>query len=244
HGVGVMDAAWAAGDRAGPIQQGRFSELLVEKELDLPPDKDVLAFAERLRLSAAETSSIVETAPSAPPTPLALEPLAEPAIVPVAATVPEAPTTQPVAVAPSHQAPPAVPESARPLVASPRRMPSIPRWAIAASVLVVAAASAVAFARWTSGKGGVAAGNAVVAIGNITAYGADSAGGTLTAPVADLLTTSLARVHSIRVVSHGRMLELLHASGKGDTSTGAFLDAARQAGATQMIDGTLYARPG
>src|SRR5262249_45385461 len=28
------------------------------------------------------------------------------------------------------------------------------------------------------------------------------------------------------------------------TSSGAFLDAGRQAGATQMIDGTLYARPG
>src|SRR5262249_24786802 len=88
-------------------------------------------------------------------------------------------------------------------------------------------------------------GSAVVAVGNIAAYGSDSTPAALSAPVADLLTTSLARVRSIRVVSHGRMLELLHASGRNtDTSSGAFLDAARQAGATQMIDRTLYTRGG
>jgi tetratricopeptide (TPR) repeat protein len=59
------------------------------------------------------------------------------------------------------------------------------------------------------------------------------------------LTTSLARVHSIRVVSRGRMLELMRASGNSnDTSSSGFVNAARHAGATEMIDGTVYARAG
>jgi tetratricopeptide (TPR) repeat protein/TolB-like protein len=101
--------------------------------------------------------------------------------------------------------------------------------------------------RWTptaraTGANGT---RAVVAIGHIVSFGADSAQASLEAPVADLLTTSLARVQGIRVVSHGRMLELARSSANtNDTSAGGFVNAARQAGATEVIDGTVYARPG
>ena len=221
--VGLMDALAASGDRAAAIQHARVYELLVEQELDLPPDKDVLAFAERLRQNAVETPSIVEASAPATTAPSTIE-VAEPAR------------------APSRDV---SPTTASPSPTSPRATSPIRRiWFLTAALIVVATIGVAVAARARTGQAPASPGNAVVAIGNISAYGSDSAGGTLTAPVADLLTTSLARVHTIRVVSHGRMLELLHASGRTDTSTGAFLDAARQAGATQMIDGTLYARPG
>ena len=131
--------------------------------------------------------------------------------------------------------------SGRRLAASPIRRSG----SLTAALIVVATIGADRGRASAHGQTPASPGNAVVAIGNIAAYGSDSAqASTHRAASPILLTTSLARVHAIRVVSHGRMLELLHASGRTDTSTGAFLDAARQAGATQMIDGTLYARPG
>ena len=237
--VGLMDALAASGDRAGAIQHSRVYELLVDQELDLPPDKDVLAFAERLRQNAVETSSFIET--TAPT--LVAKPSA-PAPATVADTRPPAPAKIEVAEPARAVSGDAPPPAASPPAASFRPASPIRRiWFLTAALIVVAIGGTV-FARSRTGPAEAPDGNAVIAIGNIAAYGSDSAGGTLTAPVADLLTTSLARVHAIRVVSHGRMLELLQASGRTDTSTGAFLDAARQAGATQMIDGTLYARPG
>jgi DNA-binding SARP family transcriptional activator/TolB-like protein len=225
--VGLMDALAVSGDRAGAIQHARVYELLVEQELDLPPDKDVLAFAERLRQNAVETPSIVKTT-----APARVGNSGAPAATTIADTPPPEPATIEVAEparAPSGNAP----------------TPPIRRiWFLTAALIVVATIGVAVAARARTGQTPASPGNAVVAIGNISAYGSDSAGGSLAAPVADLLTTSLARVRAIRVVSHGRMLELLHASGRTDTSTGAFLDAARQAGATQMIDGTLYTRQG
>ena len=238
--VGLMDSLAAAGDRAGALQHARVYELLVEQELDLPPDKDVIAFAERLRQNAVETTSVVDTRTPAiaavigapTPAPAREDPQPAPVVIEAAGESRASASNEPTAAV----APPTTP--VRP--AAPRRRVWL---AAAVAATVVAAVGIAALARSRSGPGS-ASESAVVAIGNIAAYGSDSAGGALTAPVADLLTTSLARVHAIRVVSHGRMLELLHASGRTDTSTGAILDAARQAGATQMIDGTLYARPG
>ncbi|HET7374391.1 MAG TPA: hypothetical protein VFJ20_13470, partial [Gemmatimonadaceae bacterium] len=129
--------------------------------------------------------------------------------------------------------------------------PSSPRprgHVVTIGALVVAViAVALALWRWRSPAtpSGSDTGTPIVAIGNISAFGADSAQAALTAPVTDLLTTSLARVHSIRVVSHGRMLELMRASANAsDTSAGGFVNAARAAGATEVVDGTLYTRPG
>jgi DNA-binding SARP family transcriptional activator len=48
--IGLMEALAAAGDRASAIKQARIYEMLVEQELDLPPDREVTSLAERLRL--------------------------------------------------------------------------------------------------------------------------------------------------------------------------------------------------
>ena len=47
--VGLMRALAAAGDRVGAIEQASIYEVLIEEELELPPDRAVVAFAERLR---------------------------------------------------------------------------------------------------------------------------------------------------------------------------------------------------
>jgi DNA-binding SARP family transcriptional activator/TolB-like protein len=224
--VGLMDALAASGDRAGAIKHARIYEALIEQELDLPPDAEVVTFADRLRREAEAPLAIPEAPPPAPAT---AQSMVAPSIV-VPSIV--APSPQPVAV------PVATP------VAS-MLGPSRHSWAWAAVVLAVLGGGA--FATRTLWSGGAAPapgdGRAVIAIGHVAAFGADSAQNSLAAPVADLLTTSLARVHGIRVVSHGRMLELMRTLGNEKSDTSGFIEAARRAGATEVVDGTLFTRP-
>jgi len=51
--VRLMEAMAAAGDRPGAIRHAHIYELLVGEELDLPPDREVTAFAARLRVEGA-----------------------------------------------------------------------------------------------------------------------------------------------------------------------------------------------
>jgi DNA-binding SARP family transcriptional activator/TolB-like protein len=210
--VGLMDALAADGDRAGAIQHARIYEALIEQELDLPPDAEVIAFADGLRREADSTATTVVAPPSN--------------VTPVVA--PLAPTeSEPIA---------------RPI---PTGVASRRRWALAA-IAVVLLAAAVFATRATRSSGASAAprdARAVLAIGRVASFGADSAQSNLAAPVADLLTTSLARVRGIRVVSHGRMLELMRTFGSATPDTSGFIEAARRAGATEVIDGTLFTRP-
>ena len=56
-----------------------------------------------------------------------------------------------------------------------------------------------------------------------------------------MLATNLARAPGTRVVSTARMYELAREHGGSDTSASALLDAARRAGATELVDGALFA---
>ena len=226
--VGLMESLAAAGDRAGAIRQARVYELLVEQELDLPPDKEVMALAGRLRQTAGDVS-----VPAKP---------AEPAKS--AAVVPHEHKAEPATVAVPAPAVVSVTMPAPPVVDVRRRRALVPGLA----TLVIAVLGLFVLRNWnpTAGPPGAAGGIPVVAIGRIVAFGDDSAHASMAAPVADLLATSLGRSRGIRVVSHGRMLELMRRGGAGsDTGdAGAFVDAARRAGAAEVIDGTLYGRPG
>ena len=210
--VGLMEALAADGDRAGAIQHARIYEALIEQELDLPPDSEVIAFADRLRRDADAPAAVVSA------------PLAE------------LPTTASIA----SQSSELVSNSPTPGSRGSRRP-----WALA--VVVLALLGGAAFATrgiWSPGANAATSdARAVLAIGHVASFGADSAKNSLAAPVADLLTTSLARVRGIRVVSHGRMLELMRALGSEKSDTSGFIEAARRAGATEVIDGTLFTRP-
>ena len=210
--VGLMDALAANGDRAAAIQHARIYEALIEQELDLPPDAEVVAFADRLRREAdAPAATIAETPPNVVP-----------------AAVPLAPQESEPVVAPA------------PTAVVPRR-----RWTLAAvAVVLLAAAGFATRATWSPGESATPRdARAVLAIGRVASFGADSVQSNLAAPVTDLLTTSLARVRGIRVVSHGRMLELMRSLGSEKSDTSGFVEAARRAGATEIIDGTLFTRP-
>jgi DNA-binding SARP family transcriptional activator/tetratricopeptide (TPR) repeat protein/TolB-like protein len=215
--VGLMEALTAAGDRASAIKQAHIYEMLVEQQLELPPDREVTSLAERLRQQPEEPASIV------------------------------LPAEQPRSTGVVEEAPPqpAEPNVVAP-VATTRRM-RLP-WAVAA---VIVGVIGIAIA-WLYGARGLTRGvavsggpsRAVVAVGRIVSYGSDSSAKEMVGPVSDLLATSLARSPGLRVLSAGRMMELMRrARAPGDTS-GAFVDAARQAGATEVIEGMLYARPG
>lgn len=83
----------------------------------------------------------------------------------------------------------------------------------------------------------------VVAIGHIGQF--ESAGSTvpLGAPLGDLLATNLARIPGLRVVSPLRMLELEHqGAAASDSGGGSVIAAARTAGATELVDGTVFRR--
>src|SRR5512146_211264 len=235
--VGLMDAMAAAGDRAGALQHARVYELLIEQELDLPPDKEGLAVAERLRQTSDEPARAPESVVAVQTMAPALTTFTPPEVVTAVAS--EVATAPPVSEAPHPVTPVGLPGPS-----SPRPHGHVVTiGALAVAVIAVA----LALWRWRSPATPSASdtGTPIVAIGNIASFGADSGQAALTAPVTDLLTTSLARVHSIRVVSHGRMLELMRASANAsDTSAGGFVNAARAAGATEVVDGTLYTRPG
>ena len=213
--VGLMESLATAGDRAGAIKHARVYELLVEQELDLPPDKQVMALAERLRHSAGEPS------------------------LPVSATV-QAKSEASVVTAPLVALGDDQRHRARALRIRVATLAVVGATALAVGLIAVRDRRASAERRLgTNGE------VPVVAIGHIVAFGGDSAHASMAAPVADLLATSLGRSRGIRVVSQGRMLELMLLAGSArDTSAGAFVNAARRAGAGEVIDGTLYGLPG
>jgi Tol biopolymer transport system component/DNA-binding SARP family transcriptional activator len=69
--LSLMQALAAAGDRSGAIQHARVYEVLIEQELDLPPDRKVKELAERLRQESmvppTPTVALAAQPPAAPP---------------------------------------------------------------------------------------------------------------------------------------------------------------------------------
>ena len=228
--VGLMEALAADGDRAGAINQARIYELLVEQELDLPPDREVMALAARLRDVTATPAPRVISTIGGPPNETA---------PPAVSSTPELPAIATPLERPSSDA------GLPPVAGTTTRRNVLRRWSLVALVPAGIALAAVVFARWNFRTGSaVRSGETpVVAIGQIATFGDDSAHASLAAPLADLLATSLARSRGLRVVSQGRMFELmLRSGGTADTSAGRYVQAARLAGATEVVEGTLYGR--
>lgn len=124
-------------------------------------------------------------------------------------------------------------------VAVPKQRLRIRSVALAAAVtaVVAVAAASTAIARHTNRD------YPILAVGTIRDYaGADTAG--VAPTVAEMLATNLARVPRVHVLSTARIYELLGAQGlRGQEST-AMERAARDARATQIVQGMLYRRPG
>jgi TolB-like protein len=78
----------------------------------------------------------------------------------------------------------------------------------------------------------------VVAVGLITDYTRSDQ--ELGRPLADMLATDLARTPDLQVISTARMYDLLGKVGPTRDSAGAVFRAAQEAGATELLDGTLF----
>ncbi|HEX3234114.1 MAG TPA: BTAD domain-containing putative transcriptional regulator [Gemmatimonadales bacterium] len=119
--LSLMRALAAAGDRAGALQHARIYEVLLQQELDSPPDREVVALAAELR--AAETT---------PPPPM---PRVKPEPVPVAAE--PAPASMP---GPPEPAPMPAPEVVIAGAGVPGARAGLRRVTIALALLLTGAA--------------------------------------------------------------------------------------------------------
>lgn len=235
HALRLMRALADAGDRLGALQHARVYEALVDQQLDMPPDREVVAFAVRLRREHAEAPPPAENwgqsrTPSSERR-TAARGRAESALVEPAWTEAEAAPVDSAAL-----------ESMPAVVSAPQS--TTPRRRRFGAWVAVAAVAAVAGALAWAARGGRAAastiGGTLIAVGSIADY-RQPATPELARPLADMLATNLARAPALRVLSTARMYELLADNGgTRDTSSGALVLAARRAGATRLVDGALF----
>jgi DNA-binding SARP family transcriptional activator/tetratricopeptide (TPR) repeat protein len=134
------------------------------------------------------------------------------------------------------------PEHPRPSPAPPPPLnPHRPRWLL----LAVMSFGILAFAATVRpfGRGGAEPAGPVLAVGLIRDYtAADTAAISWALP--DLLATNLARVPALQVISQARIYEILEQLGRPAPTAGALATAARRAGASDLIEGELYAVAG
>ncbi len=220
--VGLMEALAAAGDRAAALVHARVYEALVTEQLELPPDPAVVALAERLRAEPAPARPVVGPGP-------------------VEQAVPAAGPPTPASAAPPRSLPARVlwrePTAEHRVAARPRRRRIRPVWLVAAGAVaaLVGVGLYAALQRAKAGSDPRPAGQ-VRAVGGFGAIGDDLA--PAARALTDMLATNLAQASGLNVVSSSRMYELA-ALGAADTAR-ALVAAARSAGATDLVEGSVY----
>ncbi len=257
----LMRAQAAAGDSAGALQQARIHQMLVDQELGLAPDRDIQALSDELRRAAsapvskspaatqvgsgtveADAADRVESQRPAKvgPVPLPRSPRESDAHPSIAITSGWATASHAGEGrgTPSAAEPHPVPPSSSNSPAARRALPL----AIGLGMAALVALGLFVRARLRSGSAGTDK-RPVVAVGRITGYGAPGAGD-IGRPLSDMLATNLARSPDLIVISAARMYELvLQRSATPDTSASGLLAAARSAGATELVDGSLFTLP-
>ena len=107
------------------------------------------------------------------------------------------------------------------------------RWAIVAGLILVVLSGTAAIARQ---RGWLGMANApTFAVGMIREDGLPDSG-RVGRVLTDMVATNLARVEGLRVLSNSRLLELMR---PGADSAASYSDAARRAGATELLEGQL-----
>ncbi len=137
----------------------------------------------------------------------------------------------PPAAWPIRLAPPAIVARARPWA---RRRVVVP-----AIFTVVIAVLAVGW--WSQARAGRDAERPVLAVGAIRDFTGDDSG-TVSAAIPELLANALGSEPGAAVVSPARVFELLGAG--NEVTAGTMAEAARRAGATQLVEGAVYRLPG
>lgn len=219
YAVGHLKALAARGDRAEALAFARQHEIVLRRELETDPDPDVRRIEAELR-AMPSTSAIGDQRPAI---------VEQPAISaqrPVigdkrSVTGDQPPTTS--------ERPPNADSPDRPV-----RRRSIALVAAAAMLLLIVTA---AFARqlgWLRSDR-----TPTFAVGFIHEDGVPDSfrtGRVLT----DMVATNLARVEGLRVLANSRLLELLR---PGADPAAGYSNAARQAGATELLEGQVRSLP-
>ena len=212
--VGLMEALAAVGDRAGALRHARIFETLVGEELGATADSPVSALVERLRTSvtlAAVAASVQADEQSARDT--------------------TAPAPGPAGADPARE--PAVLERRRLLHRLPLR-------AVMPATATLVALAAVGVRLILADRAGPAADQTLVsAVGAVRDHsGSDSSG--IARALTDMLATNLARIPNVRVVSNARIYEILGRQNAVGELSAQLSIAARQAGAAEIFEGTLF----
>ncbi|AHG87850.1 transcriptional activator domain-containing protein [Gemmatirosa kalamazoonensis] len=206
-----MEALAALGDRAAALAHGRAHAELLRRDYEAEPHSAIARLMTRLReLHVTGAHAAV----ASPPATTVYAP-------PAPAEVEEPPDVPPTA-------PPAAPPNA------PRRRAS--HMTVAASVVAVAVLAVLAALGWRWAAATRAPARPILAVGRIHDLAApDSAAPG--AVLSEMLATSLGRLSDLQVVANSRMVELTPRD--ADTTRTAFTDAARRAGATEIVEGEL-----
>lgn len=232
--LSLMNALVTIGDVTGALQHARLHEVILDQELGLPPDRDVSALARELRArsAASESASSVSTAESLRPMSFTSQ-SADFVLTATGAST----------VIPVHSDEITVVEAALPtaVIADAPKPPGRRRW-IPTTVVAAFAITGLAAYSALRGPTGLRGSKSqpVVAVGSINDYGSGGSLGVAHA-LRDMLATNLARSPDLTVVSGARLLEVeRQMSRAAPPAPGAIVPAARQAGATELIDGALY----
>ena len=223
--ISYMDALAALGDRTMALAHGKVHAEFLRREFDAEPDPSVQRTMARLREAKSTAGPHATPRAARPPDAAPLTPLAP------------SPAQSPPSDVPSRARPEARPEAPR---SGQRRLLRTvgPRAAVLAAA--VFGASILTALGLRSVTGAHTPAGPVLAVGRIRdLIASDSAA--LGTVLSEMLSTSLGRVNDLQIVANSRMLELTPRD--ADTSRSALTDAARRAGATQVIEGELIPLP-
>ena len=256
--LGLMRALTAAGDGVGALRHARIYEALVEQELDLPPDRAVVEYARQLRETLASVPADGSGGEAWAPESTSNGSSAQPVIAYDQPEIGEAqsdrsaePTGRPAgaeiesAVDVAVSKPTSRPPSSETLTSVPPAPRLRGRLTTKVAALGTAAVVVIGVTRFAmrAGVRDSAADGPVIALGQITDYRNDRST-EIVKPLTDMLATALARSPALRVVSTARMYELgsrLAPTGSNGVATDSHVRAARAAGATELLEGSLYA---
>ena len=212
-----IEALAALGDRSAALAHGKAHADYLRREFEAEPDRAFQQALLRLReFDTAETRVV-----SVPPPVYA--PPSQAALTPRMAVDPDAPPPVPMSVSTP------VPRAS---VAKTGRRSSL----IAATVIAISALSILGWRAATSRSPA----RPVLAVGRIRDLVAPESAA-VSSVLSEMLATSLSRLTDLPVVANSRMLELT--SRDADTTRTALTDAARRAGATEIIEGELIPLP-
>ena len=227
-----MEALAAQGDRVGALAHGKTYANLLRQEFDAEPDGAVQRLVSHLREHAPRD----DTSPHDPGERLVPAPASIP---PRETATPRVQPTEKVRVEPNEKVGAAPSGGRRSFTLAAHQGPRVRLKPVLTAAAIVAMAIAVVLGLRSPTAARMPA-RPVLAVGRIRdLVTPDSA--SLSDAMSEMLATSLGRLDDLQVIANSRMLELTPRD--ADTSRTALTDAARRAGATEIIEGELIPLP-